>query len=133
MSINAADINAQLLPRMLRELAECIGLEATLKLAQAYPGVSVYVPSNPEPNHALVAVIGYEALRKLAAAYGQEHLRLPKVDAATRQIKHAMVRELRKQNMSNRAIALRTGYTQRRVEQLNSEAPDDTQPDFFNR
>lgn len=130
--IPAEHINPELLPRLLRELAEVIGLSATLALAEAYPGVAVYIPSQPHPDHPLAKLIGYQNLQRLAAAYGQDHLRMPKLDAAIRQIKHRLVRDLKARQHSNRAIALQVGYTTRRIEQLNSEhAADGEQEDLF--
>lgn len=132
MRIPADHINPDLLPRLLRELAGIIGLGATLALAEAYPGVAVYIPSQPHPDHPLAKLIGFQNLQRLAAVYGQEHLRMPKLDAAIRQIKHRLVRDLKGQHHSNRAIALQLGYTVRRVEQLNSaHAASDEQDDLF--
>lgn len=134
MNLTAAQINPDLLPQSLRDLVEVIGVDATLKLVQHRPGVPVYVPARPHADHPLAAVIGLEALTQLSAVYAQEHLRLPKLDAAARQVKHALVRQLRAAQMSNRDIALQVGYTQRRVEQLGQQAanelPDPT-PDLF--
>ncbi|MBL4783009.1 MAG: hypothetical protein JKX92_12275 [Porticoccaceae bacterium] len=120
MTICAADINVDLLPQLLRELADIIGLDATLKLTEEFPGVSVYVPDTPRPHHKIALIIGFDNLVALSNIYGKDYLAMPKLDAATRQIKHALIRDMRGK-LSTRQMALATGYTSRRVQQIKSE------------
>lgn len=131
MEILAKHIDPDLLPQLCQELSEIIGLDATLKLVKAYPGVRLYIPANPHPDHPIAQAIGFDALCELAKVYGQETLLLPKLDAAERQIKHQMVASLTAQNHSVRTIALAVGYSTRRVEQLRSRQQRDDQPDLF--
>jgi hypothetical protein len=132
MDIPAHRLNPNLLPQLMQELADVIGLDAALKLVKAYPGVSLYIPEHPHPDHAIAQSIGFDALCKLAKVYAQETLRLPKLDAAVRQIRHQVIADMLDRNCSTRAIALATGYTARRVEQLRSgQLPDLRQNDLF--
>lgn len=133
MTICADDINVDLLPQLLRELADIIGLDATLKLTEAYPGVSIYVPAVPRPHHKLASIIGYDNLVALSDIYGKDYLAMPKLDAAVRQIKHALIRDMQGK-FSARQMALATGYTTRRVLQIKSQGNDhDQQQDLFTK
>lgn len=129
MELRAETLNQALLPPILRELSELIGLRSALALAQAYPGVAVYIPSRPHKGHHLAALVGYEQLVKLSEVYGQESLKLP--NTVVRKLKHQVVHDMRSQGKSARKAALATGYTERRVQQICSETHDDRQTDFF--
>lgn len=132
MEIPAHRLNPDLLPQLIQELADVIGLDAALKLVKAYPGVSLYIPANPHPDHMIATIIGFKAFCDLSKVYAQETLRLPKLDAAERQIKHQVVAEMLDQNHSTRTVALATGYSSRRIEQLrNGQLRDTRQNDFF--
>jgi len=131
MDIQAHKLNPDLLPQLIQELADIIGLAAALKLVKAYPGVSLYIPANPHPDHPLASIIGFDALCELSKVYAQETLTLPKLDAAERQIKHQVVAEMLDQNHSIRTVALATGYTSRRIQQLRSHHFTNPQTDLF--
>ena len=134
--MNAQDIrpdliNADLLPHSLQELTDVIGLTAALKLAAAFPGVPLYIPAKAEPDHRIAQIIGIDAFTALVKEYQQDTLKLPKVDAAERQIKHGMVKAMKREGQSNRTIALEMNYTQRHVERLVSNQRNDLQNDMF--
>ncbi len=130
MELRADDINAEQLPLLLRELSKLIGLPDSLKLASAFPGVPVYVPARPHPDHPIAQIIGFDSLQKLSDIYGQEYLRMPNI--TVRKLKHQLVQELRARNVSTRQIALQTGFCQRRIEQLNQgRKTQDNQADLF--
>lgn len=132
MEIPAHRINPDYLPQLLQDLADIIGLDAALKLVKAFPGVSIYIPAHPHPDHFIAEIIGFDALCALSKVYTQETLRLPKLDAAERQIKHQVVAEMLDRNCSTRTVALATGYSARRIEQLrSSQLGSSPQSDFF--
>lgn len=133
MKPNADNLTQTSLPPVLQELAELIGLSAALKLAAAYPGVAVYIPSKPHQGHPLSMIVGYENLKRLADVYGQDNLKMPNI--AVRNMKHQLVRELRAEGKSIRDAALATGFTTRRVEQLcaGDKAADKRQSDLFKK
>lgn len=124
-------INAELLPESLQELSEVVGLDAALKLAAAYPSVPLYVPSKARPDHAIAEVIGPGAFECLVNHYGGDTITVAKIEAATRQIKHHMLKDLKKQGHSNRDIALQLNYSQRHVERITSGLRDENQFDMF--
>ncbi|MGB1238552.1 MAG: hypothetical protein ACPG4U_10105 [Pseudomonadales bacterium] len=129
--IESTDIQSDLLPQGLQELCQVIGLKATLNLAKAYPGVTLYIPAVPVQGHAIANVVGLDAFQKLVHVYQQETLRIPKLDAAIRQVKHKAVINLKQHGESNRNIALELGYTQRYVEMLVSAQRAESQIDMF--
>lgn len=127
----APQINARMLPRLLRDIADIIGLDAALKLVRAYSGLRLYIPERAHAGHPVAQIIGVENLQKLANIYGRENLSLPKIDAADRQIKHHTVHALRASGIPVKHVARETGYTERRIYQLEREGDDDNQPDLF--
>ncbi len=130
-ALDAQLIDVDLLPAALQELCSVIGLDATLALAGHWPGVPLYIPATASAEHAIAEVIGLEPFRQLVKVYRTDTLHLPKIDAAVRQVKHRVVRQLRNAGRSNREVALMCGYTQRYIEMLNRQDRDDAQPDLF--
>ena len=72
------------LPNSVREIAEVIGLDATLRLisqlpvcqrpGRKLPIVMLYVPKKLPPDHELVRMIGYPDAMKLVRVFGGEIL-----------------------------------------------------------
>lgn len=129
--MDAQLIDVDLLPAVLQELCGVIGLDATLALANRWPGVPLYIPATATAEHPLATVIGLEAMAQLVEIYRTDTIDVPKLDAAQCQIKHRVVRQLRSAGHSNRAVALACGYTQRYVEMLNQQERERTQQDLF--
>ncbi len=69
-------------PASLVEIAEKIGLAATLKLIEAYGGTNCYIPHRPTPEQKLVQVIGIAATLKLSAVHAGEHIDIALAQAA---------------------------------------------------
>ena len=65
------------LPAQLREVAEIIGLAATLRLIEARPGERVFVPSHVATDHWLAVAIGVPAARALSDRMAGVQLVLP--------------------------------------------------------
>lgn len=57
------------LPETLREIAEVIGLEATITLVKARGGTSIYIPAYCKTDHWLAKLLGKEPADKLCAHY----------------------------------------------------------------
>ncbi|WP_211452612.1 hypothetical protein [Collimonas antrihumi] len=110
------------LPESLRTLIECIGEEAALRLIEWRGGAYICVPGKVDPAHPLLDHIGGIAFAKLVYRYSGETITLVKNDAVVRQIKHALIREMRyQQNMQIDDIAIKVGYSMRRVFQVLAE------------
>lgn len=120
-ALNAELINADILPAMHRELAELIGLHATLELGELYNGVRMYVPTALKDDHPALNVLGPYLFEQLIDEYGGEEIAFPKLDAAVRQIKVKLIADLLSKRCTTKEIALQTGLTQRRVQQIKAE------------
>jgi hypothetical protein len=115
------------LPESLRGLIDCVGEAAAMRLIEWRGGVYLCVPKKIDPLHPLLEQIGAIAFAKLVEWYGGETVMLPKNDAVLRQIKHALIRQMRhEQKMAVDVIAQKVGYTMRRVFQVLAE--DEPQP-----
>lgn len=109
-----ADIDASLLPGVLREMVSCIGLQATLRIVEHYGGVRLYVPVEIEADHPIAQMIGLDAARKLAAEYGgQDHFDIPRAAAALRAVRARQIRADRATGMTHRALARKYHLTER--------------------
>lgn len=71
-------------PASLREVEECIGLAATLKLVEAYGGGTCYIPTTPSPELQLVQVLGEQATALLIERYGAGTFDVPALAAVRR-------------------------------------------------
>jgi len=63
-------------PASLVEIAEVIGVAATLRLVDAYGGSVCYVPTRLDDSHRLVQAIGPLAAQRLVARYTGEKLEI---------------------------------------------------------
>lgn len=87
-------IPIDLLPPLLQEFERLVGLQATMALVRRWGGLRVYFPT-PErvtEDHPYAAVIGVEALLKLAEEYGGlPHFQLPKAERALQAVRNARI------------------------------------------
>lgn len=112
------------LPELLRDLIDCVGEEAAFALIDWRGGAYLSIPKRVDPQHMLVEHIGPVAFVSLVERFGGETIMLPKKDAVTRQQRHQIVRHLRYiERLTVDQIAIRTGYTMRRVFQILGERP----------
>ena len=85
--IPSADLSH--LPPLARELAECLGIDATLALVRALGGTRVYVPASPGED--LVELLGAYAATALCEQFTGESLDIPRCDKALRAARNASV------------------------------------------
>ncbi|KAK0341161.1 hypothetical protein LTR94_027558 [Friedmanniomyces endolithicus] len=112
---------------MFADRAAAIGRDAALKLADKFGGTRIYVPLAIGDHHPLCVALGREIADSLAAYCGGGPLVIPK-QAARRE----RVLELHsRRSLTIAQIALETGYSERHVHRLLSEATDDRQPGLF--
>lgn len=82
-----------LLPAVLQDFVQHIGLVCTMLLVERYGGIRLYVPHNPDKEHVLAQIIGLDNLLKLSRIYGGEgHFTIPKAQRALRAIRDAKIR-----------------------------------------
>jgi hypothetical protein len=105
-------------PASVSAVAEIIGLDAALRLADGLPPMPskpwmghAYVPQPDRlhPEHVLVAVLGDDDARALAAAFAGEILHLSKCRSLSRAARNRRIDELRAQGLRAREIAAEIG------------------------
>lgn len=108
------NLDTSLLPGILRELAELIGITGTMTLVDEYGGVRLYVPMTLPEDHPLINLIGPENAQKVIEGYGGEKLEIPKAIDYMRQIRDI---EIRSQwpALSQRQLALKYNTTERNI------------------
>lgn len=122
-------IDERLLPGIVREISELIGLNATLKLVEHYPGIPMWVPVKFDPEHVLVKIVGHEAASKLVDNYGGESYAMPKCMDAIRAVRNAKICASDK---SQRQLAIEHGLTVRQIRNIQSGIElDDGQDELF--
>lgn len=91
-------------------LLELLGEDGFFRLTEAYAGVRLFVPRNPERSD-VPERIGYETAALLSKAYGGNYLRVPLA-------RTLRARRYRAMEMSNRDIAIRLGLTETAVQKI---------------
>ncbi|MEX0745299.1 MAG: Mor transcription activator family protein [Phycisphaeraceae bacterium] len=113
------------LPQSLAEVAEVIGLAATLALVEHAGGVRIYVPESLGDDHRLVEWLGQEAAALLSEAFAMEELVVPRCAAALRQVRNRRMRFERQEHGARPAeLALRYGLTERQVYTILADVDD---------
>lgn len=130
------EIDIELLPEILRDIVDLIGLAKTMLLVEQYGGVRLYVPKLAVGSeHDLPSLIGMDATRKLQAMYGGEtHFDIPKAEAAMRAVRNKHIRRQRAGNRPTASLAREFGLTERQIRSIcNSNGPlvDDRQAMLF--
>jgi len=107
------------LPGVLGEIADAAGEEAALAVANARGGTQVYFPSVPGHGHWLSRLIGEDAARRVCArltcGVGGIRVDLPLGPTGHAARARARVDALIGEGLSERDIALATGYSIRGV------------------
>lgn len=108
------EIDQSLLPGILLEISELIGMAATLKLVAKYGGVRLYVPKEIKEDHPLIKLVGICNAIALSDTYGGETLEIARAEAAIREIRDT---EIRNQwpALSQRQLALKYNTTERNI------------------
>lgn len=114
------------LPGSLRDLESLIGLSATLKLVEHFGGrISLYVPHDIEPNHALAVAVGVVAARVLSKHYGGDCLRnIPRCVNGLRRIRNEYIYTLRDAGESPAKIAGMLSLTERQIWNILADRRD---------
>lgn len=107
-------VSLDLLPPSLQEVAEVIGIVATLKLVEWRGGVRVWVPGEVKAFDPLANAIGVVAAEKLCARFGLEFLWIPKCTKAVRAARDSEIRR-RYKTTTAAQLALEYGLTDRQI------------------
>lgn len=125
------EIDITLLPGVLREIAELIGLPATMAIVQQYGGVRLYVPKEITEDHPLIKLVGICNAVTLSDSYGGETLEIALAENALRKIRDKEIRD-QWPTLSQRKLALKYRTTERHIRRiLACGGNDDDQPELF--
>lgn len=119
------EIATEDLSPMLRELADLLGLPATLQLVRYYGGVDLYLPKNLPSNHDLVLILGVEAARRLIDHYGHGVLRLPLARTAMLRARDRLIIDGYTRGKTARGLAMEHGISERQVRAVLARTPED--------
>jgi Mor family transcriptional regulator len=125
-------INTDLLPYILQDLADQIGLPLTMRLVAHYGGIRLYIPKGEvADDHELVKLLGREATAKLQAYYGGEpHFDIPLAMRSVRAVRNAEIKQKRL-NTSVSRLARDYHTTERNIRKICGEMEDDRQVGLF--
>ncbi|MES2753137.1 MAG: hypothetical protein V4659_00565 [Pseudomonadota bacterium] len=99
------------------ELKDLIGEAAFVRLAEAFGGTRLFVPTKMSPAHAIAKAIGLPAANVLSSRLAPDVVRVPLA-------RKERALQYRATGASNAAIARRLGITERAVEKLFGRNPD---------
>jgi Mor family transcriptional regulator len=112
------------LPGRLREIAERIGLPATIRLVEGWGGTRLYVPEKIEPHHLLAQRLGCEAARQLSRLYAREIIDIPRAVRAAKAIRDREIIERLDAGDSAPALARAHGLTERAIWKIRRRVID---------
>lgn len=104
----------QLLPKVLQEFVRLIGIDATMKVVDAYGGTRLRIPLEATDDHPLAELIGKEKLVLLTRHFLGHRFDLPKATAALLHIRNSkIIAEYGPK--STRQLALEHGLCERQI------------------
>lgn len=95
------------------ELQALIGEAALVRLAEAFGGTRLYIPTNMYADHDIAQAIGMEAACRLSERLAPDYIRVPLA-------REARARQYRAEGKSNAQIARALGITETGVDKLFS-------------
>lgn len=125
------------LPRSVREIAEVIGVEPTMRLINQLPTCAtpsnrhnavpiLYVPKRLPPDHRLVQILGWHDAHRLVQHFGGEILYPANCADVHRAVRNRYIRELLALGYKPDLVAELIGMTVRNVRKV---AGQDREPD----
>lgn len=125
---------ADRLPASVREVAEVIGFDATMRLIEllprvrpkCHPGgrVRIYVPRGMADDHRMVQIIGREAADRLARVFGGEEICLAVCAATQRAKRNAEIRRMVAEGATPTTIAAHFRISARQAQNVVREIAD---------
>lgn len=115
-----SDIDIDLLPGILRDIVELIGLVKTMRLVEERGGTRLYVPRLAvSDDHNMVAWIGRAATIRLQSIYGGvEQFDIPKAAAALRAVRDKAIRRQRLGGCPVSRLARDYALTERQIRSI---------------
>ena len=103
------------LPPAALQLAQVIGVMATLRLCEEWPGIPIRIPETCPADHAITRAIGSESAAQLSAYYGGETITPPRLHARAIALRDEAIRADRYNGKTGEAISREYGLTIRHV------------------
>jgi len=120
---------AELLGEVLGELAELVGLPATLALIDGWGGTRLYVPEpgHLHARHPLVEAVGMAAATAIAQRFQREELAIPRAVALVRRVRDRRIRaeHAPQDGMSAARLARRWRLSLRQIRYILAATDDD--------
>ena len=121
-------LDVELLPRVLAEVADVIGLDAAIKLVAHYGGTRLYVPDALVEQSPLMILVGRKAAERLINTYRGDVLWIPRCLVALRAIRDRAITARHRAGEKADALAREFNLTDRAVWHIISRARRDDFP-----
>ena len=109
-------------------IAEEIGEEVAVRLAEARGGRAIYVPKTPKADAELSQIVGLEAAQQLSKLLGHGTLMVPCGNIGGAGGRRARIEALWRQGLSQAQIAAEVDVHTRTVERVVASLRDDSEP-----
>lgn len=119
------------LPSLLAQLAELVGEDAALLVAEEWGGRYLYIPREFRPTHRLVELLGEERARKMWNAIGHGPVLVPMGPNAGAAERREIASRALDEGKSQPQAAKAAGIHLRSVERLAAKKRDGRQGDLF--
>lgn len=119
------------LPMIIDELTELLGFAATMRIVEAYGGVTFYVPDRVTPDHQLAKLVGHATALKLVEQYPRLELRIPRCLSLLVAQRNAEIRRRYDADESAPQLARTFNLTERHVRRILSDVDEEQDEDQF--
>jgi len=130
--MNPDQVNLDLLPGELRDIAESFGVQVALTMVERFGGRPLYFPKGKLPeDSSLIEAFGREVAGELQKIYSGGTILVPLAVRAARAVRNAEMRRDRERMAADR-VAEKWRTTDRNVRKIcNCADEDDRQRDLF--
>lgn len=127
VSVKTADIltieiDQSILPMIVQELADLIGLNNALKLVDHYKGVRMWVPVEFRDDHVLCKIVGHAATVKLVQNFPGMMLEIPSCHEALLTVRNATII---RSDKSTRQLAIEYDLSERQIRYIKAKCAFD--------
>lgn len=101
--------------RIVKELAEAIGLGDAIEVCRRWGGREAYIPTKVEPGDPLALTLGMDTALRLVKAFGGRRLQLPAERNALLDLRNAAIVRDKEAGLSHERIGLRYGLSRQSI------------------
>lgn len=117
------------LPAVLRRVAEELGDDVALAMAEAYSGRCLYVPAVMTEDHPIAKQLGFEAAHGLSQMFGVEMVDIPRCAELERERRNQRLLEAHEAGASVSTLVQRFRLSRRQVFNVLAAARDAGEPE----